>query len=332
MYWLVVLFVVVNIAAAGYPLSAGLRASPLVPIPHQSLGPNVLIPLNYGSRNGLTIANAVKPSGGVQQHTSVSKDALGGHTIEHAAHGHHTNPYTGAADVKHSEHAFHINPYLGKAAAHSNDATGYLSPLSGSAAYQENSYDAKIAPDHRALKKGYASAHVSPHGNHANHAVHSAHAAAVPGGVVHAAHTSQAAHANHPGLGGYTKSQVSDVQGLQGHGFSALSQAAQKTRASYGPHGLSAEVKQDGYAADDVYNVHLNYVAGNEHAYTHQARRDPHLGYEQVTRTTNTAHAGPIYPSPYGAPAPVHHSSYGYSQASYSPVHAVHYAPYGHKK
>ncbi|XP_076317490.1 uncharacterized protein LOC143229263 [Tachypleus tridentatus] len=340
MYRWVVLAVLFGVIAAEDYFATGLGT--LDPNYSQKLGANGQVRLDFRQKkNGFSYS--VSDAGASQQQTSISKDNLGGHTIQHEAHGHLTNPYTGDTNIKHSEHAFHINPYLGKAAVHSNDAAGHLSPQTASAAYQQNNYDAQIAPGLSALQKGQTAASISPYGNHASHAVHNAHAAAVPGGVAHAAHTAQAVHANHPGLGGYTQAQVADVQGLQGPGFGALSQAAQNTRASYGPYGLAAQVKQDGYAADNVYNAHINYAAGNQHAFAHHAQRDPYAGYQQVTHTANAAHESPIYPSYYagatnyvqGGYAPVHHASHGYVNGGYGPVHhASHgyvqggYAPY----
>ncbi|XP_013794062.1 uncharacterized protein LOC106478093 [Limulus polyphemus] len=346
MYRWVVLALFFSVVAAGDYFATGLGT--LDPNYSQKLGADGQVHLDFRQKkNGFSysVSDAGSPNGANQQQTSISKDALGGHTIQHAAHGLQTNPYTGSTNIKHSEHAFHINPYLGKAAVHSNDAAGHLSPLTASAAYQQNNYDAQIAPGLSALQKGQAAASISPYGNHASHAVHNAHAAAVPGGVAHAAHTAQAVHANHPGLGGYTQAHAADVQGFQGPGYGALTQAAQNTGASYGPYGLAAQVKQDGYAADNVYNAHINYAAGNQHAFAHHAHRDPYSGYQQVTHTANTAHESPIYPSHYagatsyvqGGYAPVPHASHGYVQGGYAPVqHASHgyvqggYAPVQH--
>ncbi|XP_076352423.1 uncharacterized protein LOC143247808 [Tachypleus tridentatus] len=307
MFHLVVLSVVLVIVTAGDFHSYS-----------QNLGSNELVPLVYPQKKELTysISNSFIPSGSNKQHTSVSNDALGGHTINHDSHGQHINPYTGETDVEHSKHAFHINPYLGEAAAHSIDIAGQLNPLTASAAYDKNSYDAQIAPGYKGIQQEHTAASISPYGNHANHAVHSAHSAIVPEGVSYVAHTSQVDNANHPELGSYSKSHVSDVHELQGHGYGVSSHAFQNTRASYGPYGLSAEVKQDDYAADTAYNAYLNYLAENKNAHTHHSRRDPYHGYEQVTHTANSARAGPInpiYPSRYVGFTPFYYSSHDYA-------------------
>ncbi|XP_013777246.1 uncharacterized protein LOC106461927 [Limulus polyphemus] len=333
MFRWVVLFIVFTVVAAEDYFATGLGT--LDPNYSQKLGPDGSVRLDFRQKkNGFSysVSNSADQNGAAQQHTAISKDALGGHTIEHASHGHHTNPYTGQTDVKHSEHSFHINPYLGKAAVHSNDAAGHLSPQTSSADYQQDNYDAQIAPGLKVIQKSHDDSSISPYGNHASHSVHNAHAAAVPGGIAHTSHTAKATHDNLPGLGGYTQAQVADVHGLQGPGYGALSQAAQNTHASYGPYGLAAEVKQGGYAADNVYNAHLNYAGGNEHAFTHHAARHPYNGYQQVTHTTNAVHEGPIYP---GAGGYIH-AGHGYVQGGYAPLAygplPSAYPAYGHKK
>ncbi|XP_076371670.1 uncharacterized protein LOC143257189 [Tachypleus tridentatus] len=336
-HWIVLVIFFTVVSAEDY-FATGLGT--LDPNYSQKLGPDGSVRLDFRQKkNGFSysVSNSADKNGATQQHTDISKDALGGHTIEHASHKHHTDPYTGQTDVTHSEHSFHINPYLGKAAVHFNDADGHLSPQTSSAAYQQDNYDAQIAPGLRTVQKSHDDSSISPYGNHASHAVHNAHAAAVPGGVAHTAHTSQTTHDNHPGLGGYTQAQVVDVQGLQGPGYGALSEAAQNTRASYGPYGVAAEVKQDGYASDSLYNAPLNYAGGNYHAFSHHAARHPYDGYQQVTHSTNAAHEGPIYPGAggyiqggYGSLPHAGHS-YHYAPVPYGPLPAA-YPSYGHKK